>query len=182
MQLLFRALKNWALQVHVAKDNSIVGDVWERNVWLISKLFVQDSSQSNCVSPKPSFPRAKAPPAKRERWLWGRKLPLKSIKSSGSLSYLRTKNEQQQSRTRSLTIWRGAYQDWRNTSVEKDNHTQNGLSVSIHWQFFLFRIDQSNYDVRGSLKRTSQEKGKLFGNKTTGIRNVLNQCLFASCP
>ena len=26
MQLLFRALKNWALQVHVAKDNSIVGD------------------------------------------------------------------------------------------------------------------------------------------------------------
>ena len=29
MQLLFRALKNWALQVHVAKDNSIVGDVSE---------------------------------------------------------------------------------------------------------------------------------------------------------
>ena len=27
MQLLFRALKNWALQVHVAKDNTIVGDV-----------------------------------------------------------------------------------------------------------------------------------------------------------
>ena len=26
MQLLFRALKNWALQVHVAKDNSFVGD------------------------------------------------------------------------------------------------------------------------------------------------------------
>ena len=27
MQLLFRALKNLALQVHVAKDNSILGDV-----------------------------------------------------------------------------------------------------------------------------------------------------------
>ena len=26
MQLLFRASKNWALQVHVAKDNSILGD------------------------------------------------------------------------------------------------------------------------------------------------------------
>ena len=27
MQLLFHRLKNWALQVHVAKDNSILGDV-----------------------------------------------------------------------------------------------------------------------------------------------------------
>ena len=27
MQLFFRTLKNWALQVHVAKDNSILGDV-----------------------------------------------------------------------------------------------------------------------------------------------------------
>lgn len=71
------------------------------------------------------------------------------------------------------------------TQVSKKTIIHKTDDQLVFDNFFLFRIDQSNYDVRGSLKRTSQEKGKLFGNKTTGIRtcrNVLNQCLFASCP
>ena len=47
MQLLFRALKNWALQVHVAKDNSILGDVhsgsgWEKilHIFILGVYFV----------------------------------------------------------------------------------------------------------------------------------------------
>ena len=52
------------------------------NVELL-RIFVQNVSKSNHVSPKPPFPRGRAPPAKRDRQLWGRKLPVKSIKSSG---------------------------------------------------------------------------------------------------
>ena len=36
MQLFFRTLKNWALQVHVAKDNSILGDVVARKIIVIN--------------------------------------------------------------------------------------------------------------------------------------------------
>ena len=32
---------------------------------------VQESSQPNRVSPKPPFPRDRAPPANRDRGLWG---------------------------------------------------------------------------------------------------------------
>ena len=41
MQLIFHALKNWALQVHVAKDNSIVGDSLSR--WCFLRSFLTAS-------------------------------------------------------------------------------------------------------------------------------------------
>ena len=55
MQLLFRASKNWAVQVHIAKGNSILGDAQharELETWINSHIEGYDieSLYASCPS------------------------------------------------------------------------------------------------------------------------------------